>query len=171
MSKQTKKADTLPSISARTRDVLNSASDKLTRQEILERLGTVTREQLRKSINNQVSMGYLGVEHDHLGVPRYYLTGKLPDQNTLAYRSRGKNNGEVKAKAEKEENEAKAQSDLNKLKEELGTQKIPFDYQEAYTRGFNDAMFHSHRDAYNAGRQSVLKGLLKLLNIKGEVML
>jgi len=170
-----KKVEAAPTISERTRDVLNSASDKLTRQEILERLGTVTKDQLRKSLNNQVSMGYLGIEHDHLGVPRYYLTGKLPDQNTLAYRSRGKNNGIVKAKAEeriaKKEEKDNAPSDLNKLKEELGTEKIPFNYQEAYTRGYNDAMFHSHRDAYNAGRQSVLKGLLKLLNIKGEVLL
>ena len=44
-------------------------------------------------------------------------------------------------------------------------------YQQGYSQGYNDAMFHSHRDAYQAGKKVVIEGLLKLLKLDAKVLL
>ena len=196
MSKEAK-----PQFSKTLRETLKNSADALTKKEIVDRLewdnggaSLSVQEKLSKSLREQLRLGYIAAEVDTLGVTRYKVTGVEPPPKQFYPPKKPREEcakpgpkrraqqqtkeAALKRIAKKEEKEAeemscetRAQSDINKLKQDLGVAKIPFNYQEAYTRGYNDAMFHSHRDAYNAGRQSVLKGLLKLLNIKGEVLL
>lgn len=188
MSTRAKKATTKevkPSFAQALRDTLKNSADALTKQEMLSRIQwddkidtPLLAIKISKTLNDQLKNGFLKAENDFLGVTRYRLTGKEPTLPQFGQKKKGYSQTKKVAQeriARKEElemtSEARAQSDINKIKKELGVMEIPHDYQEAYNRGYNDAMFHSHRDAYNAGRQSVLKGLMKLLNIKGEVLL
>lgn len=173
--------------SDKVRAVLAASSDKLTRKELTDRLD-VDNVTLGKCLSDQIKRKYIATEVDKLGVPRYYLTGvpeprtyhppKNPKAKQLKPGPRGDGSTMKRAEeriAKKEEANNKKgpeqKSDVDRLKDELGVKKLDMTYEAGYTRGYDDAMFHGHREAYNAGRQSVLKGLLKLLNIKGEVML
>lgn len=44
-------------------------------------------------------------------------------------------------------------------------------YGMGYTKGYNEAMEAGHRDAYNAGRRTVIEGLLKLLKVDARVLM
>lgn len=178
--------------SDRVREVIGSAPDKLTRKELMDRLGDVDKTTLGKCLSDQIKRNYIATEVDKLGVPRYYLTGVLPEPKTYHPPKKpksewaktgpkpkgGKPKSLIRAEeriAKKEEADSKKApeqySDIDRIKQELGVKQMDAQYETGYNRGYHDAMFHGHREAYNAGRQSVLKGLLKLLNIKGEVML
>lgn len=184
-AKRTVEVENKPTFAQMVRDIMGNSADAMTKQEILSRIewdntgATVSvSEKLSNALRDQLRSGFAESETDALGVIRYRLTDKQPLPSPFQTPKKKLSQTKEAAQkriARKEEaemsHEAKAKSDINKIKEELGVMEIPHDYQEAYNRGFNDAMFHGHRDAYNAGRQSVLKGLLKLLNIKGEVML
>lgn len=145
------------------RDTLRKAADSLTKKELGDRIVwdksdmRFFNRKLSKTLNDQVIEGKIASEFDHLGVTRYKLV-----ENPV------KKAPQPKAEVQHEE---LPKSDLDRVKEDLGVEELTSEYQMGYTRGYNDAMFHGHREAYNAGRQHVLKGLLKLLNIKGEVLL
>ena len=196
MSTRTKAAAPVKKVhfSDTVRAVIAEASDKLTRKEIADRLGDVDKTTLGKCLSDQIKRKYIATEVDKLGVPRYYLTGILPEPRVYAPpkkpaaqraktgpKPKGDNSKPkslIRAEeriAKKEEVESKKApeqySDIDRVKQELGIKQMDVQYETGYNRGYHDAMFHGHREAYNAGRQSVLKGLLKLLNIKGEVML
>lgn len=177
-------------VSEKVRQVIASASDKLTKKEIVDRLADLPLQTVTKCLSDQIRSGFVATEVDHLGVPRYYLTDIKPkiahgqsSKKPRAERKRtgpkGDSSSKRRAEARMARKEAAAAekpkplqiSDIDKVKQELGVKELHIQYETGYSRGYNDAMFHGHREAYNAGRQSVLKGLLKLLNIKGEVML
>ena len=52
-----------------------------------------------------------------------------------------------------------------------GTGEIDFEYQRGYSNGYNDAMFHTQRDAYQAGKRVVIEGLLKILKVDAKVLM
>lgn len=52
-----------------------------------------------------------------------------------------------------------------------GTGAIDFEYQRGYSNGYNDAMFHTQRDAYQAGKRVVIEGLLKILKVDAKVLM
>ena len=52
-----------------------------------------------------------------------------------------------------------------------GTGEINFEYQRGYSNGYNDAMFHTQRDAYQAGKRVVIEGLLKILKVDAKVLM
>ena len=145
------------------RDTLRNSADSLTKKELGDRIVwdksdmSFFNRKLRKTLNDQIAEGKIETEFDHLGVTRYKLV-ENPVKKAAA----------PKVEVQPEES---PKSDLDRVKEELGVEELSSEYQMGYMRGYNDAMFHGNREAYNAGRQQVLKGLLKLLNIKGEVLL
>ena len=85
---------------------------------------------------------------------------------------------EVKVEAVKEEpkqEEPKQRSGTRgkgtgEFKDE-GTGEIDFEYQRGYSNGYNDAMFHTQRDAYQAGKRVVIEGLLKILKVDAKVLM
>jgi len=188
-----------PNFAQMVRDILKNSADAMTKQEILSRIewdntgSTVSiPEKLGNAIRDQLRNGFAESETDTLGVIRYKLTGVQPDPNKFHPPKKpksewaktgpkpkgGKPKSLIRAEeriAKKEEADSKKApeqySDVDRIKQELGVKQMDVQYETGYNRGYHDAMFHGHREAYNAGRQSVLKGLLKLLNIKGEVML
>lgn len=146
------------------RDTLKSAADSLTKKELGDRIVwdksdlRFFNRKLSKTLNDQIAEGRIATEFDHLGVTRYKIVENPIKKEPVVPKITT-------------EPEAPPKSDLDRAKEELGVEELSSEYQMGYMRGYNDAMFHGHREAYNAGRQQVLKGLLKLLNIKGEVLL
>lgn len=44
-------------------------------------------------------------------------------------------------------------------------------YGMGYAKGYHEAMEAGHRDAYNAGRRTVIEGLLKLLKLDARVLM
>lgn len=146
------------------RQTLQKSADSLTKRELADRIVwdksdiAFFNRKLSKTLNDQIAEGRIATEFDHLGVTRYKLIENPVKKKPVA----------PKVAAEPEE---PPKSDLDRVKEELGVADLSSEYQMGYARGYNDAMFHGNREAYNAGRQQVLKGLLKLLNIKGEVLL
>lgn len=145
------------------RDTLRKAADSLTKKELADRIVwdksdmSFFNRKLSKTLNDQITDGKVVTEFDHLGVTRYKLV-----ENPVKKKP---------APKVEEQPQEEPKSDLDRVREELGVEELSSEYQMGYARGYNDAMFHGHREAYNAGRQNVLKGLLKLLNIKGEVLL
>ena len=146
------------------RQTLQKSADSLTKKELADRVVwdksdmSFFNRKLSKTLNDQIAEGRIATEFDHLGVTRYKLIENPVKKKPVA------------PKVEEQPQEA-PKSDLDRVKEDLGVEELSNEFQMGYTRGYNDAMFHGHREAYNAGRQNVLKGLLKLLNIKGEIRL
>ena len=46
-----------------------------------------------------------------------------------------------------------------------------FAYQRGYATGYNEAINHSQKDAYQAGKRVVIEGLLKLLKVDAKVLM
>lgn len=139
---------------------------ELTREEVVNGTG-LSRDQVRKALNTFIRKEVVVVHDDEVGngIPRYTLH---PDADVMKY------NNHLAVRI-KEGEEAVVTPKRQPLKESdidrQGEDGKSFLYQHGYSQGYNDAMFHSHRDAYNAGRKVVIEGLLKLLKVDAKVLM
>ncbi len=151
---------------------------ELTREEIAN--GTkLNREQVRKAVRTFLDNKTVSIIEDESGngVLRYVLH---PDAYLTKYNQhyvvRIAGAAEEVVEEEVVEEEAAVvtpkrqplkESDIDR-QGEIGKS---FLYQQGYNQGINDAAYHSHRDAYNAGRKVVVEGLMKLLKIDAKVLM
>jgi len=77
---------------------------------------------------------------------------------------------EIKAK-EKEDREGRAGTRGSGKGEFKDGDDSMFEYQRGYQNGYNDAINHSQKDAYQAGKRVVIEGLLKLLKVDAKVLM
>ena len=138
-------------------EYIKNSALPVTRQELVRAMPQLTKDQIRKVTNDMVNSKRLIVETDNLGVPRYRL-------------------GHIRVKPVKVEKPNPPKTRTKKPSTEVRiaaaiTDKPEDHYQKGYYDGYNEAMFHSQREAYNAGRKAVLKGLTKLLGVDAEVLL
>lgn len=152
---------------------------ELTREEIAN--GTkLNREQVRKAVRTFLDNKTVSIIEDESGngVLRYVLH---PDAYLTKYnqhydvvRIAGAAEQVVEEQVVEEE-AAVINAKRQPLKESdidrQGENAKSFMFQQGYSQGYNDAMFHSHRDAYNAGRKVVVEGLMKLLKIDAKVLM
>lgn len=151
---------------------MKSRGVELTREEIARGTG-LSRDQVRKTLKRFADTNVIVIHEDESGngVPRYTLQ---PNAGITKY------NGYdvVRLKLTPEEAEKSAEASAEKIRPiresdiaRQGENAKSFMYQQGYSQGYNDAMFHSHRDAYNAGRKVVIEGLLKLLKLDAKVLM
>lgn len=152
---------------------------EVTREEVAKGTG-LTRDQTRQVLgrfaNNKIVSVRMDEEDMQAGVPYYTLhpnaglaihsgmeVVKVLDSTKEEKDAEAEEEAEVLAKKGKPLRE----SDIARQ----GENAKSFMYQQGYSQGYNDAMFHSHRDAYNAGRKVVIEGLLKLLKLDAKVLM
>ena len=139
---------------------------ELTREEVVKGTG-LSRDQVRKVLNSYIRKEIVIGHDDEVGngIARYTLH---PDaevtkyNNHLAVRIK-----EGEAAVVTPKRQPLKESDIDRQ----GENAKSFMFQQGYSQGYNDAMFHSHRDAYNAGRKVVVEGLMKLLKIDAKVLM
>lgn len=151
---------------------------ELTREEIAN--GTkLNREQVRKAVRTFLDNKTVSIIEDESGngVLRYVLhpNAYLTKYNQhYVVRIAGAAEQVVEEQVVEEE-AAVINAKRQPLKESdidrQGENAKSFMFQQGYSQGYNDAMFHSHRDAYNAGRKVVVEGLMKLLKIDAKVLM
>jgi len=151
---------------------------ELTREEIANG-AKLNREQVRKAVKTFLDNKTVSIIEDESGngILRYVLH---PDAYLTKYNQhyvvRIAGAAEQVVEEEVVEEEAAVvtpkrqplkESDIDRQ----GENAKSFMFQQGYSQGYNDAMFHSHRDAYNAGRKVVVEGLMKLLKIDAKVLM
>ncbi len=152
---------------------------EVTREEIAKGTG-LTRDQVKVVLHrfkmNEVVSVRMDEENIQAGVPYYTLhpnAGLAKHSGIDVIKVLGSSIEEKDIEAEEEAAVINAQrqplkeSDIDRQ----GENAKSFMYQQGYSQGYNDAMFHSHRDAYNAGRKVVVEGLMKLLKIDAKVLM
>ena len=151
---------------------------ELTREEIAN--GTkLNREQVRKAVRTFLDNKTVSIIEDESGngVLRYVLhpNAYLTKYNQhYVVRIAGAAEQVVEEQVVEEEAvviNAKRQPLKESDIDRQGENAKSFMFQQGYSQGYNDAMFHSHRDAYNAGRKVVVEGLMKLLKIDAKVLM
>lgn len=145
----------------------------VTREEIVKGAG-LTRDQVRQVIQRLKTNGSMVVHVDEeevqKGVPLY----TLHPHAEIAKHS-GMDVIRLKTSTDEEEEATVLAAGKQPLKESdiarQGENAKSFMYQQGYSQGYNDAMFHSHREAYQAGKKVVIEGLLKLLKVDAKVLM
>lgn len=145
-----------------------STRPKVSRDEIIKHT-KLTNDQVRQIVNRMLTNGIISLAPDEesAGVPLYVLH-PLAKMKNLHGR-------EVLTIAEEEAPQVKGPGIKGPLKvadiDTLGEQGEDHVFQQGYYRGYNDAMGHTQKDAYVAGKKVVIEGLLKLLKVDARVLM
>lgn len=151
----------------------------VTREEVAKGTG-LTRDQTRQVLGRFNTSGIvtsrMDEENIQAGVPYYTLNPNAgiaihSGMECVKLLDSSKEEKDIEAKEEAAVLNAKRQPLKESDIARQGENAKSFMYQQGYSQGYNDAMFHSHRDAYNAGRKVVIEGLLKLLKLDAKVLM
>jgi len=180
MKRNSKAKDQTPSLPMKIFDYMKEKGTQASRQEIAKGIG-LTNEQVRKAVIRMAASGVL-ITHEK-------QTDSDVDRYTLhpeAKVAKAKNGQilvtlrddyielidgqvpEVKEEPKKEERAGTRGKGTGEFKD--GDDSM-FEYQRGYQNGYNDAISHSQKDAYQAGKRVVIEGLLKLLKVDAKVLM
>ena len=172
MSTKTKKKDLPTTMTQRIYEYMKARGVDVSKGEISKGLD-MSPEAVRKTLTRLVETGvFIAIPDDSgSGIVRY----RPHEQATVEIKS-GKYAVVLSPhKEEPKQEEPKQRSGTRgkgtgEFKDE-GTGEIDFEYQRGYSNGYNDAMFHTQRDAYQAGKRVVIEGLLKILKVDAKVLM
>ena len=187
MSTKTKKKDLPTTMTQRIYEYMKARGVDVSKGEISKGLD-MSPEAVRKTLTRLVETGvFIAIPDDSgSGIVRY----RPHEQATVEIKS-GKyavvlspHKEEPKQEEPKQEEPKQEEPKQEEPKQRSGTRgkgtgefkdegtgEIDFEYQRGYSNGYNDAMFHTQRDAYQAGKRVVIEGLLKILKVDAKVLM
>lgn len=143
-------------------DYVKSCAVPPTREDIVRAVPTPKRETVVAQVRDSVKRGYLKLNYDEMGIPRYSAVKKPVLCHTFMSTDKAKEAAKIKSKqvveAKKEEAADAVKEVVNKKRYE---QDIEMAYQRGYTDGRNDGLYHSNREAYTEGKNATIKALMK----------
>ena len=166
-----------PTMPQRVYEYLKKRGVEASKGEICKSL-EVNHEAIRKTLTRMVDSGVIIATEDSAdtGVVRYKLhenatftlvhgrPAVIVDRNNKpAPKPVAKPKVEAKVKEYKASTHKEMSDDPKDTLEQM--------YGMGYAKGYHEAMEAGHRDAYNAGRRTVIEGLLKLLKLDARVLM